>query len=562
MAWAQTLDSLKPKPVPSQVSPPAVPSAPASHHRRSVDVGLLKGEKMLLPSLKGVAFYKSESEARKAKPGAGITIAGVPVLRNDALYHIVDYFADKPVSKQGLDRLANAVRLYLSAAGYPFSLVYIPPQDITAGKVRFVVTISHLEGPVVVQGAKYFSPAQYRAAIQLKQGQPINKKQLEADVAWINRNPFRAATATAVAGSAPATTRILLHVNERKPWRFFTGVDNTGTSTTKRNHLTAGLNWGNAFGRGDLMSLQWNSSWDFNTFISASGSYQMNMPSHRVLIFSGAYSHTNGVVAAPFTLTGKSWQVSADYQIPYTVSDKGTRSSRSLDIGVDVKSSNNNFEFSTIPISNNLTEVVQARIGWSASLVDRKGDSTSFNATLTAAPGNLTGRNKDKYFNVSRAGAKAEYVYIRTGASHRMSLAGIKRGLAWSVRGSVQLANHNLIGSEQFQGGGMNAVRGYEENQAYGDNGVLLSQELHLPPWRSSRGFFQAYLFEDYAHLWSTHKLPGEQSVNLSSIGVGLDYALGRYVSVRAAYGYQLINLPASSSGRHSRFDLTAQFSY
>lgn len=558
--FAQSLEQLKPRAVPPQVSlPPAPPAKRAA--TANIKVGLLRGEKVLLPKLIGVAFYANPGAARRASPGNGVTIAGVPQLKNQALYRIADFFLDAPISKPGLDRLVESVRLYLSEIGYPFSVVYLPPQDITSGIVRLVVTVSHLQGRVEVEGAHYFSAAQYRSAIRVKPGEPVNRQQLQADIDWINRNPFRAARVTAVAGTAPATTRILLHVKDRNPWRFFAGADNTGTTTTRRDHVTTGFNWGNAFGRGDIMSLQWNSSWNFHTFTSASGSYQMFLPSRRILTFSGAWSHTNGVVAPPFTLTGKSWQVSADYDIPSV--EPLSRISHSWDFGVDVKETNNNFEFSTIPISNNLTQVIQARVTWSGSLISANGNSTTWDATVTAAPGNLTSRNQNKYFNISRAGAQADYIYFRGGASHRAELNGIARGLAWSVRGRMQIANHNLIGSEQFQGSGMYAVRGYAENVAYDDNGVLLSQTLHLPAWRlNGFGRLQAYVFEDYAHLWSTDALPGEVPINLHSVGMGVDYVFGRYVSMRADYGWQLHRTGIASTGRHSRFDFTATVSY
>ena len=89
--------------------------------------------------------------------------------------------------------------------------------------------------------------------------------------------------------------------------RLFVSADNTGTKTTKEDRLTAGLNWGNAFGRGHQLSAQWNSSWDFDTLRSVSGSYTMDLPWRHTLSVNGAYSATNGFVAPPFALKGTSW---------------------------------------------------------------------------------------------------------------------------------------------------------------------------------------------------------------------------------------------------------------
>src|SRR5690606_16898789 len=114
-----------------------------------------------------------------------------------------------------------------------------------------------------------------------------------------------------------------------------------------------------------------------------------------MLGLSGAYSRINGIVAAPFALKGTSWQVSANYDVPFARARVGF--THSLQFGVDFKSSDNNFTFATIPITDNLTHVVQARATWSGRLATAKGVSTS-GATLTAAPGGLTNRNQDEYF--------------------------------------------------------------------------------------------------------------------------------------------------------------------
>lgn len=565
---AQDLNRLQPAPVPAQVRPPppAKTTAPGKLPAGfTVKPGAFPGEKVLIARLTGVAFYASRAAAQAGKPGPGLTVVGLPLLDTPDFRKVVGYFLQAPASRQSLERLASATRIYLSAVGYPFSVVYLPPQDITAGVVRYVVIVSRMEGRVEVDGAHYFAPALYRAAIRQRPGQPLDRVQLQADIDWLNRNPFRAVSATTEAGTKPGTTKVVLQVAERRPWRFFAGTNNTGTKTTKENRFSAGVNWGNAFGRGDLLTAQWNSSWDFRTLRSGSASGTIFLPWRDLLTFSGAYSVSNAVLPPPFKLKGHSWQVSADYQIPLSSRIKGYRPA--LDFGVDVKATDNNFAFAAIPISNDLTQVVQARASYSGTLAAAHS-ALSFDATLVAAPGDVTGRNKNVYFNLSRYDAKADYVYFRGNATYRHSLDGIAPDLAWSLRGELQLSNHNLIGSEQFQGGGAYAVRGYEEDAAYKDNGLLLSQELHLPPWPArlgrghAAGWLQAFVFEDYARLWSTVKLPGEKPVNLHSLGLGFDYSLGRYVSVHAAYGWQLIDSIDNATGRHSRLSFSAQISY
>ena len=550
---------------PSSVAqaPPAVPQAATPATVYPEVLGAAPGETALLPRLKGVALYATADAAKAGTPGPGITFQGLPLLQTDDFTKLVSLAAALPASKESLDRLALATRLYLSGIGYPFSIVYLPPQDITNGIVRFVVTVSRLQGEVDVQGARYFAEQQYRNAIHQVPGQPLNLEQLNADLDWINRNEYRAAKATTVAGTEPGTTKILVTTEEKLPLTVTAGADNTGTHVTNENRVNTGIKWGNAFGLGDTLSAQWATSPDIHTFESVNGSYAIDLPWHHIFTLSGAYSRTNGVVAAPFSLQGQSWQLDADYQIPFAPTASGYTSS--LTFGIDFKSSNNNFLFSTIPVSNTPTAILQARVTYTGGLVSRFG-ATAFDMTLVGAPGDLLPLNNDAAFNLSRANAKADYLYVRGNASQTVPLDNYWSGLSWFARGKFQLSDHNLLGSEQFQGGGVNAVRGYNEDAVYKENGILISQEIRFPslklPNRHLPSQVQPFLFQDYAHLQSTVPLPGEKSSDLHGAGIGLTLMVGDNFNLRIAYGWQLHYLTTAGNSDHSRFHFSGGFSF
>lgn len=560
-AWAQPLDQLEPAPVPPQVeAPPAEVVLPDAEAGRVSELSVPRTDEIIVEALKGVAFFPTAEAALSGPADSGIHFAGLDLLNTTVFRGVVASYLEQPVTRTLLLQVTTATQVYLSQQGYPFSIAYLPEQDITTGVVRVIVVLSRVESEVEVEGAKYFSPALYQAQVRTDSDAPLNAGSLREDVAWINRNPFRAAVLSARAGDAPGTTKLVLQVKEQRPVRVFAGANNTGTQTTKEERVFAGVNWGNAWGLGHQMSAQWTSSWDFETMRSVSGSYVVDLPWRHTLSFSGAYSATKGVVSPPFALRGESWQVGADYAIPLPVTSE--RFSQTLSFGADFKSSDNNFTFATIPITDNLTHVAQARVGYSGAITGQ-ASQTGFRATLTAAPGGLTDRNEDRYFNLSRTGAKASYVYLRADASHSLRLDQFKRGLSWSIRGEFQLSPSNLIGSEQFGAGGSNTVRGYEEGEVYKDNGGLLSHELRLPPLplRGGHGL-QLYLFQDYACLWSTDEAPGETPVDLHSVGVGLDYGFGNRLSVRAAYGWQLQDSGSSQTGDNSRLHLSGNISF
>src|SRR5690606_26814709 len=91
-----------------------------------------------------------------------------------------------------------------------------------------------------------------------------------------------------------------------------------------------------------------------------------------------------------------------------------------------------------------------------------------------------------------RPGAKAEYAYGTLQLSHARPLAW---GFSWRTTLDLQFASGALLGSEQLSGGGSGAVRGYGESSAFGDEGVMANNELHLPPWSLLKGRDQVGLF-------------------------------------------------------------------
>lgn len=138
------------------------------------------------------------------------------------------------------------------------------------------------------------------------------------------------------------------------------------------------------------------------------------------------------------------------------------------------------------------------------------------------------------------------------------------------MRGEWQIASSNLLGSEQFSGGGLQSVRGYEQGEVIGDNALFFSQELILPPMPVSTqllrsetaGLLTPYLFHDYARLWNVHKLPGEKAFNLHSIGLNIRYQVARHGSLQVAHGWQLRDSGSNNSRNRNRLHIAANLSF
>ncbi len=361
--------------------------------------------------------------------------------------------------------------------------------------------------------------------------------------------------------------------------RVYGGFDNAGTATLGRERLLAGFNYGNLFGLDQQLSYQFTGSTDLIAgnpsipgrpdqarFTAHSASYLVPLPWGDRLTIFGTHAESVPRLANSFNQTGISDQLSFRYGIPIFRSESGFHE---MSIGYDFKSSNNNLEFGGTSVSQGVSEIHQAVVGYTGTIQDRFGATSPF-ASLVVSPGNLSRGNTDQAFKSSgggRAGATANYVYGQIGLDRTTSLPA---DTSWWVHGVVQRSSASLLASEQFGLGGIGTVRGYDEYAVEGDNGWLLSNELRSPFYHlapilglgSVQDQLQLFAFFDIGHVDSRTFQAGQpQSKTLSGTGLGFRYALDRYLTLNFDYGFALQPLANSTSGS-SRFDIAITIGY
>lgn len=499
--------------------------------------------------LRGVVGIADPVDKSLAVPAGwqGFNADRTPLLQGKEVEEVVSVFLGKPASIPSLERLAMALRFLLRARGEEFFVVYVPPQEVTEGVVRIVAHRSRLEGDLKVEGAKWFSEASYRANLPVGPDAEIDPTALRAGVERINDNAYRRARLAAEEGSAPGTTRLTLQVQEQRPWRLSAGYNNSGTAVTDEDRISASVAWGNAFGRGDQFGYSFSADPDLQYSRSHSANYTTVFRSRRSLTFYGAHAEIESELPAPLTQQGRSWQAGARFSMPLKAVNDWRQS---LAFTADFKASDNNLEFAATPITDNLTHIAQFGATWSLSRSSEKLRG-GLAASVFVSPGGLTGRNHGRYFDVSRPGAKADYIY-----GHIQGQIGrvLPLGFSWSTSALLQVSSGPLLGTEQVNGGGAYGVRGYRESTAFGDEGVVMNNELHLPAFSpfKRRDQADAFVFVDAAALRDLGV--GGDSVELASAGVGLNYQVRRHLTLRAAYGWQLkelANVASESSHGH-----------
>jgi len=512
----------------------------------------------ILESLKGIVLIPDGTPAALQRLATGVDTALVSFAQSPAMADYLQKSIGQPASLHSLQHLVDGITRQLRLEGQLLVSVWLPPQDLTDGVVRIVVRPTVMEGDIQVVGAQYFSPESYKKWIRQLPDQTLDMVQLQQDIDWINRNPFRHATPAAASGSVQGSSRVSVRVQERRPVRVFAGADNTGTESTDEQRIFAGFNWGNAFGRGDQLSYQYRTDPGHKRSTTHSGSYLADLPWRHWLALSAAWSETTPDLGPAFDQTGKSWQVGLQYHVPLpTVRQKQAALKQDAYVGLDFKYTNNNLEFAAIPVMNNKTHVAQVTLGYS---LNREGQNSSsfLSPQLVLSPGGLSKYNDNQAFDGSRQGAHARYAYWRLDAEHAQRLPA---GWRWDVRANGQYSNVPLLGSEQIAGSGVQAVRGYPESQAFGDQGLVLRNELHLPVWalgQSGESSLGAFAFYDAAWLRTVGQDAG--STKLDSIGLGASLRLGSAVTLDVSAGKPLKRHVAGEEG--TRVHVRLQVAY
>lgn len=541
---AQTFEQVAPREMPqASDQTTALPAAErANEPGRVVDE-----EHVLVSALRGLVFVADVTAVRaEGRSDAGVITQEVPLLDTMEFREKLAPHLGQPLTLGTLKSITRETVAYLRRNDRPVVDAVVPEQNIATGTVQVVVREGRL-GAVKAEGNQWFATDRIVSAVRVAPGESISGRGLLADLAWLNQNPFRRVDLVFAAGERSGETDVILKVDDRRPLRLYAGFDDSGTTLTDRERVFAGINWGNAFKREHQLSYQFTASPDLEKMTAHSVSYVVPLPERRhTLTFFGSHGRSRPDLPF-FTLDGQSWQMGLRYRMPLPAW-RGVE--QSLSGGVDFKRSNNDLAFGGSSVFAQATDVAQLVLEYAASRADRRG-VTSGGLTLALSPSGIGGRNSDSDFRASRSFAEARYGYARLALERTTRIRG---DWLWMVRAQGQVASTNLLGSEQLGLGGASLLRGYEEREANGDNGVALINEVRAGAVRLAGGRLVPLAFVDAGWTAVHTPLVGEtRARNLASAGLGLRYTLGATVVARADYGWQLRESGVSPTGDDRR---------
>lgn len=549
------------------------PKQPPTYPRASSAVPTVgtatKGDpkQVLIKHLNALVFVSVPDAVQKG----GVKAQGV-VLRHVAPpvpAHFEKLAADylgETITRGRLNDLVQAIIVYYRRHDRPVVDVAVPAQDITNGVLQVVVLEGRV-GKVTAAGNRWFASNEITDGVYLHPGDVIDSRRLEANLDFLNQNPFRTTDIVYRPGEKLGQTDLTLQTVDRFPARVFAGYEDSGDIETGVDRYFAGFNYGNLFNLGQQINYQYTTSGNFGSLRAHSGSYIIPLPWQHTLTFFGSYVDTKGTLPSLFGVEGRSYQVSGRYSVPLpTFSVAKFTYKESVAAGFDYKYNKNSLEFGNALAAGTLYAVDQFVLSYNGVETDPWG-RTSIDESLYLSPGGWSSDNSDAAFAGSHFGATSDYVY------NTLVLERLTRLPAdWSLvlRGTLQTSNANLAPSEQLGFGGYDTVRGYDEREVNTDEGFIFTTEVRSPTLSLGDTFhvtqfkdqLQFLAFWDYGSGSNHNPLPGEPSeIPLSSLGAGLRYTINTYLSVRYDYAFQLLRT-GFDNDHGSRSDIGLVISY
>ena len=162
---------------------------------------------------------------------------------------------------------------------------------------------------------------------------------------------------------------------------------------------------------------------------------------------------------------------------------------------------------------------------------------------LRNIPG-VVGSNNNQVYTESRTGANTDWDLWQIKGNYQYAWDS---GWLLNLRGESQYAGEPLISGEQFRLGGLYSIRGLQEREVAGDDGILASLEVYTPAIANGHRFLA---FTDFGQYWREEALPGEiESDSIWTVGLGWRWNYHNQFNAAVDIGYVLDDAPLSDPG-------------
>jgi hemolysin activation/secretion protein len=325
--------------------------------------------------------------------------------------------------------------------------------------------------------------------------------------------------------------------------------DNSGNVSTGEYRLSTVLKINNPGGFGDQISLKALSSID-NNYGRAAYSVPVGMGGTRLeTFFSGLHYELVGDFES-LDASGNAMTTGASINVPFI-------RKRSSNLYTTLSYEYREFEDNALGDNISKKNIHAGIIGLAGDLHDSflGGGYTILSLSTTLGSLDLSGNPSDEATDLAGPGTAGGYIKSNLGFFRIQKIYEEKTSFHLLING--QIAGDNLDSSEKISLGGPSAVRALPPNEGIGDDGFILSGEIH----QNLTEQFQVFGFYDFGWIRQHHKTyPGwytekgaPNTYDADGVGVGIAWTKEVSWSIKGTVAQRLESNPAmTTSGKDS----------
>lgn len=438
---------------------------------------------------------------------------------------------NKEATAEDINNMINLINTWYIKKGIVTARAFIEEGNLNDGILKIELMEAHI-GKLEITGNKYNHTWFLRSQITNKDGDLFNLNTLQKDLNTFNKNARSVKMrAELKPGEKYGTTDVKMVTEESFPYHLSTSFDNFGRDTTgeHRGGLVASSD--------SLLGFQDRLSLAFNMSRSSSNPYvDYSIPINRSGTRVGvSYMYGKSEISlddnANFDLTAKSRTLSGYVTHPLIDTSKGK-----LNLNTSINAKNSHADISDITYSKYKGRSVAVGLGGNYNL-----DKSVLYASSYLTSGVIEDHIKDEDHSFSKVNADLYYIHY------------LPSSIVGTFKAGGQYSPDNIAYLEQYQIGGISSVRGYSEGVLMAPSAYYTSLEMLFPipflpetisvPCKKFRlkDSIKFATFMDHGGVFY-HDRPTEKENFLLSTGVGLRFALSKYISARFYVGFPLMN--------------------
>jgi len=461
-----------------------------------------------------------------------IEVLGNTVLQ-DEIAALTQPYENREVSFEELLDLRSAIiQLYIEN-GYITSGAFLPNnQDLSTGIIQIQVVEGEVE-QIEIGGLRRLREGYVRSRLIRATSTPLNQQRLEEALQLLQLDPLiEQVNAELVAATPPGSNILRVSLKEAPAFHTAFGVDNNQSPSIGSVQGGVEVSHDNVLGFGDRLAAQYGRTEGLDLYDI---NYTIPVNARNGTLSLGYNNGDSRIIEEDFEDVGiRSETQTYSLGLRQPITRTPTREF-ALSLSLDLRRSQT-YILDNIPFSftegpeNGESKVTVIR--FSQDWVNRGtrrvlAARSQFSLGIDAFDATINKTGTDGQF-FSWLG---QFQWVQQLSPRNLLVARI----------DAQLTPDSLLSLERFSMGGVDTVRGYQQNQLVADNGILGSVEVRVPLTSDPR-ILQLAPFFEIGTAWNNREIDPDPAT-IASLGLGLRWLITPDLSLRLDYGIPLISV-------------------